>query len=105
MNTVRFTSTSLFTNGKLAKAINRLENLCNTEGQKIVECLQEYDGLPFIDLLIKTRMDAEDLQNQLDHLVESGMIISQEQYYTTEYFLNTSKLINIAMLASIIAKR
>ena len=105
MNTVRFTSTSLFTSEKLTKAINRLENLCNHEGQQIIECLKEYDGLPFIDLLIKTGLDAEDLQKQLDQLVESGMLISQEQYYTTEYFLNTSKLLNITMLASILAKR
>ena len=76
---------------KLNKAIARLEAICHTTGEQIIEHLMDYEDLPFIDLLIKTGMDQDELRAQLDHLVSSGVLKKEVAFYQANYSLNESK--------------
>lgn len=89
---------------KLNKAIHRLETLCDFKGQQVIEQLQDYEGLPFIDLLIKTGIDPEELKTQLERLLHSGVVQTEKQPFSTEYSLNYNRLTTIAAIAKILAK-
>lgn len=89
---------------KLNKAIQRLESLCDFKGQQVIEQLQDYDGLPFIDLLIKTGIDPDELKGQLKDLLHSGVVQTEQQPFSTEYSLNYGRLSAIAAIAKILAK-
>lgn len=104
MNTTTPTVAKAINLTKLNKAIQRLEALCNFEGQCVIEQLQDYEGLPFIDLLIKTGIDSDDLKDQLQRLLQSGVVQTEELAFATEYSLNYNRLASIAAIAKILAK-
>ena len=89
---------------KLRLAIQRLEALCSPEGKAIIHCLKEFEGLPFIDILIKTQMEQERLQMQLQSLVNAGILRIEHNFYTTEYYLNTYKLSRVQDLCKVLVK-
>lgn len=88
---------------KLNKAIQQLETLCDFKGQQVIEQLQDYEGLPFIDLLIKTGIDPEELKKQLKQLLHSGVIQTADEPFATGYYLNYGRLSTIAAIAKILA--
>lgn len=103
-DTVHCTSLAIFDLRKLNKAIERLESICFAPGEQIIEHLMDYEDLPFIDLLIKTGMDQDDLQDQLDLMVASGVLKKEMVYYQPTYRLNERKLNKIIRIASVVAK-
>lgn len=103
MNTENLTIAKAIDFTKLNKAIQRLETLCDFKGQQVIEQLQDYEGLPFIDLLIKTGIESEELKEQLRRLLHSGVVQTSEQFYSTEYSLNYGRLYTIAAIAKILA--
>jgi len=105
MNTLYKTTSLRNTFTKLDQAIQNLESICTDEGQKIIDCLRDYEDLPFIDLLIKTGLDVEDLEVQLAQLTTAGMITAKESYYSMEYSLNENRLLLVSMLASHIVQQ
>lgn len=88
---------------KLNKAIQQLETLCDFKGQQVIEQLQDYEGLPFIDLLIKTGIDSEELKHQLKGLLQSGVIQRADEPFATAYYLNYGRLGAVATIAKILA--
>ncbi|MEM6378867.1 MAG: hypothetical protein AAF705_11655, partial [Bacteroidota bacterium] len=74
MNTTKRAIAKAIDFSKLNKAIQRLETLCDFKGQQVIEQLQDYEGLPFIDLLIKTGIESEELEDQLKRLLHSGVV-------------------------------
>lgn len=104
MNTLYKTTSLRNTFAKLDLAIHRLESICSEGGAAIIDCLREYEDLPFIDLLIKTGMELDQLENQLEKLLRAGLVTAKETYYTTEYQLNEGKLLLIALMAGRITR-
>ena len=98
MNTLYKTTSLRNTFAKLDQAIHRLESICSDCGAAIIDVLRDYEDLPFIDLLIKTGMELEALENQLEKLLQAGIVTAKESFYTTEYQLNESKLLLIALI-------
>ena len=89
---------------KLALAIQRLEAICSPEGKEIIHCLSEFNGLPFIDILIKTQLEQEMLQIQLKKLLAAGILRMEHNFYTAEYYLNGHKLGRIQDLCKVLVK-
>lgn len=105
MNTLYKTTSLRNTFAKLDQAIHNLESICTDAGQKIIDCLHDYEDLPFIDLLIKTSLDVDELERQLTQLTEAGMITAKESYYSMEYSLNENRLLLVSMMASRIVQQ
>lgn len=103
MNTTTSAVAKAIDFSKLNKAIQQLEILCDFKGQQVIEQLQDYEGLPFIDLLIKTGIDSEELKNQLNGLLHSGVIQTAEEPFATAYYLNYGRLSTITAIAKILA--
>lgn len=102
-NTVNGAERIIFDTAKLEKAIKRLSMLCNDPGAQIIWELMDYEGLPYIDLLIKTGMDQDDLKEQLGEMVDAGVLIRKHPYYQLEYHLNRPKLDRVVRLARVLA--
>lgn len=102
-NTQHGTERNIFDTAKLEKAIKRLSMLCNDPGAQIIRELADYEGLPYIDLLIKTGMDQDGLNEQLGEMVNSGLLVRKHPYYQPEYQLNIPKLDRIVRLARVLA--
>lgn len=102
-NTLHGISKTIFDASKLDKAVKRLSAMCDDSGEQIIQELLDYEALPFIDLLIKTGMDQEELKAQLGDMVDAGLLRLKQQYYQPEYELNIPKLDRVIQLARILA--
>ena len=94
-----YSSLSFINSKQIDVAIRRMETICSRSGQQILDCLQEYDSLAFIDLLIKTGLDQDQLRSKLNELVEAQIILVEDIYYTKEFKLNYPKLFRIHLLS------
>ena len=94
-----YSSLSFINSKQIELAIRRLEFISSIPGQQIVNCLQDYESLAFIDLLIKTGLDQDQLNALLKELVEAQIILVEDIYYTKEFRLNHPKLFRIHLLS------
>lgn len=103
-NTVHCTARTIFDRAKIDMAIKRLSVFCNDAAEEIIEELLAYESLSFIDLLIKTGMEQDELKEQLGKMVDSGLLTLRQHYYQPAYQLNVSKLCRVWQLACLLAR-
>lgn len=103
-NTIHCITGTILNSAKISKAIRRLTALCDESGEQIIRELLDYETLPYIDLLIKTGMDQDELKDRLGEMVDSGVLHLSSPYYQPEYELNIPKLNRVMHLAHILAQ-
>jgi len=98
-NTIHYTKRQRLDYSRVNYALKGLTTLSSGSGERIIEALLDYSSLSFIDLLVGTGLEQEDLAYQLEILVKYGVLRIQTPYYQPEYQLNRNKLVRIMRLA------
>lgn len=84
---------------KIQKATFILETVCQRLSIEIIESLKTCEESSLIDLIIRTGLEGDDLEKQLELLSMLGVVNQRTHLYTNYYALNYKKLAKISAIA------
>jgi len=91
--------------GKFTKALFILETLCEDQSISVLEYLRASRKASFLDLSLATSLDSFVLEEQLQKLCETGVVIQQEHITGSIYFLDYERIAKVNAIAGKLSHR
>ena len=79
----------------LEQAVFVLETLAHPEHIPILEYLTEHEDATLLDLAIDTRSDVTFIEEQLESLIQTGVVCVDANIYGNKYRINGRRIVNI----------
>ncbi|MEN0006141.1 MAG: hypothetical protein AAF798_18465 [Bacteroidota bacterium] len=83
----------------ISSAIATLEILGDKRSAIIFDCLQAYGSCSFLDLLVSTQFDSDNLEDLMDELCTTNVVLLESDVFGSRYRINQPRLNQILRLA------
>lgn len=99
-----WTTTKPVNTEKLQKAISVLETLSDRRTRLILRTLKEHERTTFLELMICTRLNSEELELWLEQLCDTGAIKMEEADWQARFSVDEKRLSRIVACTRALAR-